>query len=250
MRDNDSYLSFGTNNAKLAGQGIATFSLPAGYSCPGARDCQTFVDLLPGGGRKIRDGKKQVHRCYAASMEAAFPSVGKSVRRNMQLLRDAGDVDKMAALIEESMPSKRWKTIRVHADGDFFNEKYFMAWMEVARRNPDRFFYAYTKSIPYWVKFMALIPMNFVLTASRGGNFDKLIDEHGLREAVVVLHPQEAKRLRLKIDHDDSLARDRKVKKFALLIHGTQPQGSDAAAAIVRLKQEGVEFSYGRGARK
>jgi hypothetical protein len=30
------------------------------------------------------------------------------------------------------------------------------------------------------------------------------------------------------------------------LIHGTQPKGSEAGAAIKNLKAAGVEFSYGR----
>lgn len=253
MRDNNSYLTIGNSNSKLAGQGIATFALPSGFTCPGAMDCQTFVDLLPDGSNKVRDGKHQEHRCYAASMEAAFPSVRASTRRNMEMLKKAKTVEGMAALIELTLAQKKWRNwrkIRVHTHGDFFNENYFMAWMEAARRDPTRFFYAYTKSLPYWVKFMALIPTNFVLTASRGGRFDHLIDEHGLRESVVVYHPDEAKKLRIKIDHDDSLARNPKVKKFGLLIHGTQPAGSKAQAAKKRLEQEGVEFSYGRGAKK
>ena len=83
-----------------------------------------------------------------------------------------------------------------------------------------------------------------VLTASRGGEEDHLIDKHNLREAIVVMHPDEAKALGLELDHDDSLARDPSVTKFALLIHGTQPTGSDASDALKRMRKEGIKFSY------
>jgi hypothetical protein len=239
----EDFLTFGTTNAKLAGQGIATFSLPAGYTCPGAKDCLSKFDRKT---RKIRDGRDTEYRCYAASLEASFRSVSDSVDRNLALLKKAKALPTMVDLIENSLPQRGFSTIRVHAHGDFYSADYFIAWMELARRNPKRLFYAYTKSLQLWIRFQPLVPQNFVLTASYGGKWDALIEKHDLRNAVVVYHPDEATALGLEIDHDDSLARDPKVKRFALLLHGTQAAGSDASAAIKRLKQEGVAFSYGR----
>lgn len=236
-------LYFGTENAKLHKLHTATFSIPAGHTCPGAKDCLAYFDRNQ---RKIVDGKHQQYRCFAASLEATYPSVRDSVDRNHKLLLAAKTTEKMADIIDMSLPAKRYHRIRVHVDGDFFSAAYFMAWMETARRNPDRLFYAYTKSIHLWVKYASLVPENFVLTASRGSKFDHLIDKHNLRHAVVVMHPDEAEALGLEIDHDDSHARDPGVHSFALLIHGTQPAGSAASAAIKRLKQEGVAFSYSR----
>lgn len=236
-------LYFGTDNAKLQKQHTATFSIPAGHTCPGAKDCMAYFDRDK---KKVVDGKHQQYRCFAASMEATFRSVRDSVDRNHRLLLEAKTTERMAALLDMSLPAKRYHRIRVHVDGDFFSGAYFLAWMEVARRNPDRLFYAYTKSIHLWVKYMALVPENFVLTASRGSKFDHLIDKHDLRHAVVVMHPDEAEAMGLEIDHDDSHARDPDVQSFALLIHGTQPAGSEASAAIKRLKQEGIAFSYSR----
>ena len=186
---NEERLTFGTTNAKLSSQGIATFSIPAGYTCPGAKDCHAFFDRTT---RKLVDGKHQEFRCYAASAEAAFMSVRESVDANLRLLKSARTVERMAELIHWSLPAKsKFDKIRVHAAGDFYNGTYFAAWMEVARRNPDIEFYAYTKSLHLWVNYKSLIPKNFVLTASRGGKFDKLIDAHDLREVVVVYHPEE-----------------------------------------------------------
>lgn len=237
-------LFFGKGNAKLP-PNVATFSIPAGYTCPGAMDCLARFDR---GKRKVVDGKGQQHRCFAASMEAAFSTVRLSTDRNWQRLKTAKTVEVMVALITNSLPPPYYDVIRVHVHGDYFSFDYMLAWLEVARCHPERLFYSYTKSLHFLVKAMdaGLVPSNFVFTASRGGKFDHLIDERGLREAVVVYHPEEAEVLGLEIDHDDMLARDPEVGKFSLLIHGTQPAKSKGAAAIKRLKKEKVKFSYGR----
>ena len=234
-------LKFGTSNTKLAGQFTATFSLPAGYTCPGAKDCHAWFNREE---KKLHDGKHQQFRCYAAMSEAYLPSVRASVDHNLQLLKEARTVEKMAALIDISLPGKFYKFIRVHQNGDFFSGDYFMAWMEVARRNPTIGFYAYTKSIPTWLKYRKLIPANFALTASLGGKFDKLVTENGLRTARVVFHPSEAKALGLKIDKTDALARDVNHGDFALLIHSQGAAGSKHSEAVKVLKAEEVDFSY------
>jgi len=87
------------------------------------------------------------------------------------------------------------------------------------------------------------IPDNLVLTASYGGTHDELIDRHGLRSAIVVFSREEAAALGLEIDHDDSHAMQA-GPSFALLIHGTQPQGTTAAKALSALRAQG-EYGYG-----
>ncbi len=193
------------------------------------------------------DGKFQQHRCFAASTEAARPSVRRSTDRNWQALKRAQTTEAMADLIHKNLPDVfRFPVIRVHVHGDYFSQSYFLAWMEVARRNPERLFYSYTKSLSFWVTARGMVPPNFVLTASRGGKFDHLIDMHNLREAVVVFHPEEAAALGLEIDHDDSHAMNPKVRKFALLLHGMQAKGSKASAARQRLLREGVPHQYSK----
>jgi len=241
-KSKNAVLFFGRGNSKLPPD-VATFSIPAGYTCPGAKACLAKFDR---GKRKIVDGLHQEHRCFAASMEAARPNVRVSTDRNWQLLKHARTTEAMVALIKKSMLPAYWSKIRVHVHGDYYNMAYFLAWMEVARQHPDRLFYSYTKSLDYWIKAKTLVPNNFVLTASRGGKFDHLIDEHKLREAIVVFHEDEAKALGLEIDHDDSHAMRDDGKNFALLLHGMQSKGSKAAAALKRLRAEGVKFSYGK----
>jgi hypothetical protein len=72
----------------------------------------------------------------------------------------------MANLILESIPTDAQR-IRIHVAGDFFSQAYFDAWLMVARSRPDIAFYAYTKSIPFWIHHrQSDLPENFKLNAS------------------------------------------------------------------------------------
>jgi hypothetical protein len=70
-----------------------------------------------------------------------------------------------------------------------------------------------------------------------------MIETYNLRSVKVVFHPSETI---LEIDHTDEHAANPETRDrdFALLIHGVQPKGSNAAKAIRTLKSENVEFSY------
>lgn len=186
---------------------------------------------------EITDGKNQSFRCFAASME--WNSAVRTSRwRNFELLK-AKSLQDMAHLIDASLP-KETPIIRIHVSGDFFSETYFQAWLMVAANNPDITFYAYTKSLHFWVANMKTVKAvpNFRLVASEGGRWDHLIKEHGLRSAKVVLDPREAEVLGLAIDHDDSHAYGSE-ESFALLLHGTQAKGTPAAKALASLRSAG-----------
>lgn len=226
-------LSFTQGNSKL-GSHISVFSLPAGHSCPFAKDCMSKADKNNG---KIIDGKHCQFRCYAATAEARFSSVRKSRWTNFELLKQAKTITKMATLIGESLP-KNAPFVRIHASGDFFNETYFLAWLNVAKNYPMTIFYAYTKALPFVVKYKKYIPHNLRITASKGGTHDNLISKHHLKYAQVVYSVNEAIQKGLEIDHDDSHAISAN-KSFALLLHGSQPGNSKAAAALSQLKKQG-----------
>jgi hypothetical protein len=233
-------LKFGHGNAKLD-VGIYTFSLPAGWFCPFAQDCKSRANRVTG---RITDGPHTLFRCFAASGEARGKSVRQARWHNAELLKGKSK-DEMVALILDSLtPFAGY--VRLHVSGDFFSQDYFDAWVEIARQRPGTRFYGYTKSLPFWVKRKHELPTNFILTASMGGTHDRLIEEHGLRYARVVFSEQEAADLGLEIDHDDSHAMS-DGPSFTLLIHGTQPLGSEAAKAVSALRQAG-EFGYGERA--
>jgi hypothetical protein len=231
-------LIFGRGNAKLS-KDIYTFSLPAGHSCPSAKLCYSKADKVTG---KLRDGKHLRFRCFAASQEAVFTNVRKSRWHNFNLLRNKKEAE-MIELISSSLPEQA-SVIRIHVSGDFFNEQYLRAWIGVAKKHPDIIFYSYTKSLKYWVKNRP-IPHNLKLNASAGGMEDSLIDEYKLKYAKVVFSEEEAEKLGLRIDHTDEMAYGQD-RSFALLLHGQQPAGSEAAEAIKQLKKKGVKFAYGK----
>lgn len=241
-------LKFGAGSAKLDKK-IATFSLPSGYTCPFAEACKAFASKnLITGKVSVKDASGQKFRCYSASLEALRPALYNLTRYNFNLLKDYLNkhlISGTADLIVKSVLATKKNFIRVHVSGDFFNEKYFLAWMLAAEKLPEKTFYAYTKSIPFVVKYKAVIPDNFIITASRGGKFDNLIGENNLKNVRVVFSPEEAESLNLKIDHDDSLAMDKNVKEFALLVHGVQPKNSDSAKAIKFMVARNIKFSYG-----
>lgn len=227
----------GKGNAKLASLGgiVYTFSLPSGHTCPFAQDCLSKA-VEKDGKITIQDGPKTKFRCFSATQEVVYKAVREQRQYNFSLLKEAKTTEKMAELINASLPDAT--VIRIHVGGDFFNEAYFKAWKQVASINPKIIFYAYTKSLGYWVNNLTGMPNNFKLNASKGGRNDDLIAKHKLKYAEVVYSEQEAKDKNLDIDHDDSHA-FLKDKSFALLIHGVQPAGSVAAQALKALKGVG-----------
>ena len=230
-------LSFQKGNAKL-GKKIYTFSIVSGYTCPFAKDCLAKVDRISG---KLTDGPDTKFRCFSASQEALFPAVRKSRWNNFEKILNAIKNNTLVDLILKNIPKKA-TIIRVHVAGDFFNQAYFNAWMQVARNRPDIIFYAYTKSIGFWINQLGNIPSNFKLNASYGGKQDNLIEQYNLKYAKVVFSVEQAGNL--KIDHDDTSAYMRD-ESFCLLIHNTQPKGSEASKALSKLRKLGIG-GYGK----
>ena len=232
-------------NAKLEGMltnenlpmkvtGIASWSLPAGYSCPEAEDCLTKVITLPDGKAKLVDGLMASFRCFEAVMEAMYVSLRLNSAENFASLRACkNDVERMAEVLECAIlkAPRKVNLWRIHIGGDFFSANYMRAWYLVQRLHPDMHFYAYTKSLRHFVATRAEKPDNMNIVASYGGRSDALIAELGLRSARVVYSEAEADALGLQIDHDDSLAAFG-TEDFALLIHGTQAKGTDASEAL------------------
>jgi len=211
---------------------IYSLDLISGWSCPGAKDCLSKVVELDGK-RRIQDGPCTQFRCFSASQEVLFPLLYDLRKHNFDTLRKRRTLKTMVKEIESSMPTNLG-ILRYHVGGGFFNQRYFDAAVEVARNHSDRLFYAYMKNLPVLVSHGMVDPPNglllpnFLVTASRGGKYDHMIDTLRMREAVVVLERGHAT---MDIDEDDSHAATM-GGSFNLLIHGTQPAGSDAAAAV------------------
>jgi ribosomal protein L40E len=164
------------------------WNLPAGHTCPFARDCRVSVNRDTG---KFTN-ESILFKCYAASSER-FPSCRKSRWDNLDAWKSL------------ELPKKATH-IRIHASGDFFSQEYFDFWLEICRKNPNVKFWAFTKSIIFWINRISDIPDNLVLTASYGGYYDNLIDEYSLKSAKVYKTKNKAKESGLPIDINDDIA--------------------------------------------
>jgi hypothetical protein len=178
---------------------VYEWNLPTGFTCPFAEQCLVKVDRQTG----KMDNKSDQYRCYASSAER-FPAVREHRWKNFEYVK-AGGVP--------IVPQKA-KAVRIHSAGDFFNQSYFDTWLTVCRNNSRVEFWAYTKSVRYWVNRLHQIPDNLVLTASYGGREDYLIEEHELKNVIIVKSVEEANGR--PIDTNDDLARVPKLN-FALL---------------------------------
>jgi len=235
-------ITWNVGNAKLPKR-IIHLSLPSGHTCPAADKCLSRAHMITG---KITDGPNTEFRCYAASMEAVYKHLRNQRWGNLIKLKNQSR-KKTFQLLSASLKRKhddyindhgQRPIIRAHVGGDFFNKSYFLAWMDLARAFAPTWFYAYTKRLDLWTTLTDEIPSNFELNASYGGKYDQLIDRYDLKSARVVYSPEEADKLGLEIDQDDSHAYKR-GPSFAQLIHGTQPAGSCASKALTKLKDHG-----------
>lgn len=216
-------------------QPTLVFNLPAGWSCPWATACYTKADRETGKlttrPDKDTEGKPQptvdgveTYVCYAARAER-FPGV-----------RDArwGNFDTVRAMVQDNQPielPEGTTHVRVHGSGDFYSQDYFDWWLQQARNYPDVQFWAFTKSLRYWVERLGDIPANFALTASTGGKEDHLIEEHDLK-STTVYHDIDDVPAWVMIDIDDAEAQDSSRPSFALLENLTnKAQGTDERIA-------------------
>lgn len=178
---------------------VYEWNLPTGHSCPFAKECLVKVDKKTG---KF-ENKSGDYFCYASRSER-FPAVRDHRWKNYEYVLNGG-VPKIP---------KESNAIRIHASGDFFNQKYFDMWLKICVENPDVEFWAYTKSLKYWVVRLNEIPKNLILTASYGGRNDELIKKHNLKHSIVVENKDLA--IGLPIDYNDDIARTPNVNFYLL----------------------------------
>ena len=178
---------------------VYEWNLPSGFSCPFASECLVKVDRVTG---KF-DNKSNSYRCYSA-MQERFPAVREHRWKNFDFLRSGG---------VPIIPPQA-NAVRIHMSGDFYSQDYFDMWLQICKENPSVEFWAYTKSITYWVNRLDSIPDNLTLTASRGGKQDQLIEEHGLKNVEIIKTKEQANGR--PIDEKDQQARTPNVN-FCLL---------------------------------
>ena len=223
-------LKVSSGNAKLTNRNI--FSIPAGLTCPKAKLCKSWAKVINGQSRII-DSETTLFRCYAASQENQYPVVRDNRMYNFKAILKALRRGNAVELIDKSI-DKNLKLTRIHESGDFFSLDYLKAWLEVARKNPENIFYCYSKSLSYFLDLG--IPNNFYMVASWGGYEDHLI-EYFERDSRVVFNEDEANKLNLPIDHDDSNCLKKGKHSFCHLLHGTQPKNSEASKELSKRRK-------------
>lgn len=133
-------------NRKLKTDGIGDFKLPAIKTCPYADECKQW--------------------CYGSVGTFNAPTVSKFTELSYRASKRGTFVKRMVKEITRHAKNGMDK-LRIHSIGDFYSQEYYDKWMEIARRVPDVFFYAYTKSLPFvdWDN----LPKNVRIIQSVGG---------------------------------------------------------------------------------
>ena len=159
-----------TQNAKLKktslenNKRVLNFSLPAYKTetgktvCPFAKDCIKY--------------------CYAQKGNYRFPSVQKGLNKRYKLTKTPDFVPMMNATITLERPTH----IRIHDSGDFYSVEYLNKWIQIAKDNKSVIFYAYTKSIKFFINGLKL-PKNLKIIFSEGSKTDNLINTKKHRHA-------------------------------------------------------------------
>ena len=168
---------------------VYEWNLPTGHTCPFALECLVKVNRDTG---KF-DNSSKAYKCYAAAAER-FPAVRNHRWNNFEFAKSGG---------VPLVPIKA-EAVRIHSSGEFFNQKYFDMWLKVCRDNPNVEFWAYTKSLSYWVNRINEIPENLVLTASYGGKQDHLIKEYDLKNVIIVANKNMAIGKPIDINDDEA----------------------------------------------
>ena len=152
-----------TQNAKLKktsienNKRVLNFSLPAYKTitgktvCPFAKDCIKY--------------------CYAQKGNYKYPNVIKGLNNRYELSKTDEFVPKMNATIILERPTH----VRIHDSGDFYSIAYLNKWVQIANDNKEVIFYAYTKSIKFFIDGLKL-PKNLKIIFSEGSKTDNLIN--------------------------------------------------------------------------
>jgi hypothetical protein len=228
---------------------VKSISLLSGTDCPGANICLARI-VMEASKRRLKRGPKTIVTCFSATQERQYENTYLARLHNSKLIKNASRKEILRLLLEAvpfNLACFRW-----HVAGDFRTVQYLRAAVDLAVARPHTLFYAYTKSLHH-LKTVAestlVWPQNFRVVMSVGGKYDEMIPElkalYGFRTATIVMSYEEAAKMKLKVDHDDSLAA-LGTEDFALLIHGGQEKGSEAGKAIQLLKKETGFTGYGR----
>jgi len=111
--------------------------------------------------------------CYAKKGAYTWSNVAKVFEQRYELTKQTNFIEVM----KNEIIKKRVDFLRVHDSGDFYSNKYFLDWMQIAKQLPNVKFYAYTNSISIVKNNSKSIPNNFDFIFSDSGKQTNLIDK-------------------------------------------------------------------------
>ena len=148
------------NNAKIFNFSIPAYKTKSGkVTCPFAAACVKY--------------------CYAQKGNyTRFPIVQELMEQKYEISKQ----NNFNSLMNSEIKKKKATHIRIHDSGDFYSVKYLAKWIQIAEFNPSIIFYAYTKSIKFFVDGL-LLPDNMKIIFSEGSKTDELINPKTDRHA-------------------------------------------------------------------
>jgi len=148
------------NNARIFNFSIPAYKTKSGKStCPFAGGCQKY--------------------CYAQKGNyTRFPIVQELMEQKYKISK----TNNFIPLMNEEIKKKKATHIRIHDSGDFYSPQYLQKWVDIATQNTNVIFYAYTKSIKFFVDGL-LLPKNLKVIFSEGSKTDNLINVKKHRHA-------------------------------------------------------------------
>jgi hypothetical protein len=117
---------------------------------------------------------KCIKFCYAKKGAYIWSNVAKVFEQRYELTKQ----DNFIEIMKNEIIKKRVDFLRVHDSGDFYSNKYFLDWMQIAKELPNVKFYAYTNSISIVKNNNSSIPNNFDFIFSDSGKQTNLIDKN------------------------------------------------------------------------
>ena len=144
---------------------IFNFSIPA-YKTRSGRITCPFADSC-------------VKYCYAQKGNyTRFPKIQDLMEEKYKISK----TNTFIPLMNEEIRKKKATHIRIHDSGDFYSPTYLQKWLDIATQNTNVIFYAYTKSIKFFIDGLKL-PKNLKIIFSEGSKTDDLINVNKHRHA-------------------------------------------------------------------
>ena len=120
--------------------------------------------------------------------------------------------------MNEEIKKKKPTHVRIHDSGDFYSPLYLQKWIDIAKDNKSVIFYAYTKSIKFFVEGLT-VPKNLKIIFSEGSKRDDLINVNKHRHARIFKTPNELKAAGYVDASSNDLQAITDNKKVGLIFH-------------------------------